>query len=148
MGDYWRCQTQEQLKNCYNFLSASFPKSGWRIEFKEWRDARTLSQNAFQHVIYEEIGAYLIRRGRPDCNKRWVKKAVKNKFLGWVDEEYVDILTGEKTIRQVLRSTADLDSGEACHYIDQLLEWASSIGLEIQIPAKCEYRDYKEAQNV
>ncbi len=146
-AEYWRAQTQEQLENCFKFLRINFPAKGWRIDFKEWRDARTLSQNAFQHAIYEDISRYLIGRGRSECTPPWVKDAVKNRFLGWVDKVFVDIKTGEKTVRQVLRSTSKLDPGEACYYIDQLLEWASSIGLEIKIPAKCEYRDYKEVQN-
>jgi hypothetical protein len=145
-GESWRCQTLEQLENCFRFLRSTFPEQGWRVEFKIWRDSRSLSQNSFQHAIYEDISRYLITRGRTDCTPEWVKDAVKNKFLGWVDKEYVDIITGARTTRQVLRSTKDLDVGEAVHYTDQLLEWASSIGCEIKIPALCEYRDCKEAQ--
>lgn len=147
MADYWHVKTVAQLENMNNFLRINFPEKGWRVDAKEWRDARSLSQNAFQHVIYEDISRYLIGRGKTECIAEWVKDAVKNKFLGWVDKIFVDIKTGEKTTRQVLRSTSSLDAGEACYYTDQLLEWASSIGLEIKIPAKCEYRDYKEAQN-
>lgn len=147
MSESWRCQTLEQLENCFKFLRVAMPENGWRVEFKPWRDARSLSQNAFQHVIYEDISRYLVSKGRTDCTPEWVKDAVKNKFLGWVDKEFVDITTGQRTMRQVLRATSDLDVGESIHYTDQLLEWASSIGCEIKIPAKCEYRDYKEVQN-
>jgi len=147
MADYWRVQNPTQLDSMCNFLKINFPPNGWKVQATEWRDARSLSQNAFQHVIYEDISKYLVGRGRPDCTPEWVKDAVKNKFLGWIDKEFVDIKTGEKAVRQVLRSTAKLDMGEAVYYIDQLIEWASSIGCEIKIPAKCEYRDYKEAQN-
>jgi len=145
-NQHWRAQTREQLQQCFRFLAQSMPEKGWRIEWKPWRDVRSLSQNAFQHVIYEEISQYLISRGRKDCSPEWVKDMLKNKFLGWVDKEFVDIKTGEITIHQVLRSTKGLDIGEANHYIDQILAWSADIGCDIKIPTMCDYRHYKEAQ--
>lgn len=147
-GEYWQCKTREQLEACFNFLRANFPATGWRVGFKPWKEVRSLSQNAFQHVIYEEISNYLMSRGRKDCTPEWVKKMLKNAYLGWEQENYTDIKTGEITVRDVLRSTSKLDVGESVYYTDQILEWAASIGCDIKIPAKCEYRDYKEAQEL
>jgi hypothetical protein len=145
-AQYWKAQTIDQLEQCFNFLRASFPKAGFRIEWKQWRDTRSLSQNAFQHVIYAEISAYLISRGRTDCNELWVKDMLKNQFLGWEEKEFVNIKTGEITVREVLRSTAGLDTGDAVHYTDQILAWAADIGCQIKIPTMCDYRHYKEVQ--
>lgn len=145
---YWRAQTKDQLENCFKHLRDSMPESGWRIEWKPWRDIRSLSQNAFQHVIYAEISQYLIGKGRTDCDEQWVKKMLKNRFIGWVDEEFTDVVTGQKTIRSVLKSTKKLDVGEATHYIDQILAWAADIGCWIQIPAHSEYAKYKESQDL
>lgn len=144
----WKAQTLEQLAQFYNFLRANFQEPGYSIEWKKYRESRSLSQNAFQHVIYDEISTFLIRKGRPDCTPEWCKKMLKNRFLGWIDEEFTDVITGEKTMRAVLRPTAGLDVGEAVHYTDQIIEWAYSIGCEIKIPANSEYVQYKEAQNV
>ncbi len=146
-GQYWRAQTPEQLQQCFKFLSQSMPARGLRITWEEWRDRRSLGQNAFQHKIYAEISQYLISRGRTDCSETWVKDMLKNKFLGWEDREFVDIKTGEVTVRQCLRETSKLDTGEAVHYTDQILAWAGEIGCEIKIPTMCDYRKYKEMQS-
>ena len=119
-----------------------------RVQVSEWREKRSLSQNALQHVIYSDISKYLISKGRKDWTPEYTKKQLKNKFLGWVNEEYIDIETGERTIKSVLKPTAGLDKGDAYHYTTQIIEWAESIGCEIRIPAKCEYRELMERQNV
>lgn len=108
---------------------------------------RTLNQNSLQHCIYSELSKYLIKKGRSDCNPDWVKKMLKNKFLGWTQEAFTDILTGEVTHREVLIGTSSLGRGEATIYTTQILEWADSIGCEIKIPARCDYRDAIMEQN-
>ena len=142
----WKCTTLDQLSACFNFLRLNMPEAGWRIGFREWKERRSLSMNALQHVIYEEISRYLVARGRTDWTPRKVKDELKNQYLGWEDQEFTDLKTGQKTTRPVLRSTAGLDRGEAVFYTDQILEFASSIGCEIKIPARGEYADYREAQ--
>jgi len=118
-----------------------------KVVICEWREKRSLSQNALQHVIYGDISKYLVANGRDKWTPEYTKKQLKNKFLGWIDEEYIDIETGECTIKSVLRGSSSLDKGEAYHYTTQIIEWAESIGCEIRIPAKCEYRDLQEQQN-
>ncbi len=144
----WRAQSPEQLRQFVNFMATQpIPENGWRIDYKPWRAARSLSQNAFQHVIYAEVSRYLISRGRTDCDEQWVKDMLKNKYLGWVDREFVDVVTGEVTKHECLRETSKLDVGEAVHYTDQILMWCADIGCEIKIPTMCDYRLYKESQD-
>jgi hypothetical protein len=140
-------QTPTDIDQLATFLKATMPREGWRVSFSVWREKRSLSQNAFQHVVYQEISDYLIKRGRKDCTPEWVKDMLKNKFLGWTEREFVDVVTGQKQTREVQKSSAALDMGAANHYITQILEWASSIGLEIRVPADCEYRKLAEKQN-
>lgn len=116
------------------------------LAIKPFRRKRSLSQNAFQHVIYDEVSKYLIRHGRKDWTPEYTKIQLKNKFLGWERREFVDVMTGEITVREVLRSTAGLDTGQAYHYTTQLLEWAEWIGCPVRIPAVCEYRTLMEQQ--
>lgn len=118
-----------------------------RLSLAEWKEKRSLSQNALQHVIYGDVSKYLISHGRTDWTPEKVKESLKNKYLGWESREFVDVETGEVKTREVLRSTAKLDKGESCHYTTQIIEWAASIGFEVRIPAKCEYRDLMERQN-
>ncbi len=119
----------------------------WRVTIVQWREKRSLSQNAFQHVIYNEISAFLISKGRTDWCPKFTKRNMKNNFLGWEVTEYTDVKTGEVTIREELISTSGLDVGVACDYITKLLDWAQSIGCTIKIPAQCEYRDYLDKQD-
>lgn len=119
----------------------------YRVTIKEWKESRSLSQNNFQHVIYQDISKYLIANGRIDCDKDWVKLMLKNKFLGWDVTNITDIVTGEVTQKETIKETKKLDTGEAYHYTTQIIEWAESIGCRIKIPAKCEYRDLMERQN-
>ena len=119
----------------------------WRVTIKGWREKRSLSQNAFQHVIYDDISKYLISKGRKDWCPKFTKKNMKNNFLGWEKTEYTDVKTGEITIREELISTSNLDVGVACDYITKLLDFAQSIGCNIKIPAVCDYRDYLNQQD-
>jgi hypothetical protein len=146
MSEFWKVTRGDSLSSLCNFLQSNMPESGWRVTYKPWKESRSLSMNAFQHVIYAEISTYLIGRGKANCSEEWVKDMLKNRFLGWVDQEFTDVVTGEKSTRQVLRQTSKLDQGEAGFYTEQIIEWAASIGCVIKIPAKCEYSEYHEAQ--
>lgn len=142
-----RVKTPKEIDNLSNLLRLNIPHQGWRISYAVWRDNRSLDQNSLMHVIFSDISEYLISKGRTDCTDEWVKEALKNKYLGWEEKEFTDIVTGEKRMREVLRETSKLDKGEAFRFTEQILEWASSIGLEIKMPAKCEYREIMEEQN-
>ena len=122
------------------------PNKTYRVTVKEWREGRSLSQNALQHVIYETVSKYLKSKGR-DWGSARVKESLKNKFLGWEMRNITDVETGEIITVNMLRESSKLDVGEATHYTTQIIEWAQSIGCEIKIPAKCEYRTLMESQN-
>jgi hypothetical protein len=119
----------------------------YRVTVKEWREKRTLSQNAFQHVIYEEVSKYLIRKGRTNWTPGYTKENLKNKFLGWEEKEFIDVVTGEVKSKEVLRSTATLDLSEAHVYTSLILNWAESIGCKIKIPENSEYFELEKKQN-
>ena len=123
------------------------PNKAWRITVKGWRESRSLSMNALQHVVYGEISKYLISKGRVDWCENKTKREMKNSFLGWITEEYTDLKTGEVTVKEVLRSTSGLDQGDGCQYTTQVLDFAQTIGCEIKIPSKCDYRELMERQN-
>lgn len=108
---------------------------------------RTLSQNAFQHVCYQEISDYLISKGRKDCNPEWVKQMLKNSFLGWRSESFTDVKTGQVMQRDVLVKTSSLDKGEALEYTQNIINWAQDIGLMIKIPENSDHMMHMRAQN-
>lgn len=49
-----------------------------RLQVKEWREKRSLSQNALSHMWYAEISEYLIKSGRTDATPEWVKRNLKD----------------------------------------------------------------------
>lgn len=119
----------------------------YRVNIVLWREKRSISQNSLQHVIYSDISKYLISKGRIEWTEKKVKESLKSKFLGWEQREIIDVVTGEITVKEMLKESSKLDVGEAFHYTTQIIEWAESIGCEIKIPAKCEYREIMERQN-
>tara|TARA_R110002020_G_scaffold248376_1_gene462364 strand:- start:3543 stop:3983 length:441 start_codon:yes stop_codon:yes gene_type:complete len=119
----------------------------WRITVVQWREKRSLSQNAFQHVIYKEISAYLIGKGRTEWTEKKTKFEMKNNFLGWEVTECTNVHTGEVTTKETLIETSGLDIGVSGDYTTKLLDFAQNIGCTIKIPAKCDYRDYLNVQD-
>ena len=119
----------------------------YRVNIVLWREKRSISQNSLQHVIYSDISKYLISKGRIEWTEKKVKESLKSKFLGWEQREIIDVVTGEITVKEMLRESSKLDVGEAFHYTTQIIEWAESIGCGIKIPAKCEYREIMERQS-
>ncbi len=108
---------------------------------------RSLSQNAFQHIIYQEISKYLISKGRTDWTPEYTKENMKNAFLGWKDKEYIDVKTGKRSVRSVLRKTSTLDKGDSFRFTTDLIGFSESIGLMIKIPESSDYMKFKNEQN-
>ncbi|MCI1898542.1 MAG: YbcN family protein [Enterobacter sp.] len=117
-----------------------------RLQVKEWREKRSLSQNSLSHVWYEEISEYLIASGRTDATKEWVKRNLKKTFLGYEDVEYTDFTTGEKTVERQLRHTSDLDTGDMHHFMCQVERWCAQFGLVLTIPQSSEFQVLRDKQ--
>ncbi|HBE9089600.1 hypothetical protein [Serratia fonticola] len=118
----------------------------YRVKISEWRNKRSLSQNALSHVWYAEISKYLIKHGRAHCTEKWVKKNLKSTFLGCEEVEYTNFRTGEKTISYEPRHTSDLDTGDMHYFMTQVEEWAGQFGLILSNPADGEYNQLKQKQ--
>ena len=138
----------KDLHKVSSFVHDHFDESGNALKFKITKyGKRSLSQNAFQHVIYQEISKYLISKGRSEWSPDFVKDNLKNKFLGWTLKEYIDVSDGSVSTREVLRKTSTLDKGESFNFTTAILEWSESIGCHIRIPDDCAYRQMMEEQN-
>ena len=119
----------------------------YRVNIVLWREKRSLSQNALQHVIYSEISKFLIKNGRKDWTDKKVKFEMKNNFLGWIDTECTNVFTGKVVIRETLKETSSLDVGDSFYYTTCLLDWCVGMGINIKIPEQCEYRELQDKQN-
>ncbi|RPE02970.1 hypothetical protein BBB56_06090 [Candidatus Pantoea deserta] len=119
----------------------------YRLIIKPWREKRSLNQNALSHMWYSEISDWLIRRGKDFASPEWVKDAMKHTYLGYVEREMVDVVTGESTVIRSLRHTSDLDTGDMHFYLTQVEGWALNLGCKLTVPADSEYMKLKEKQN-
>lgn len=119
----------------------------YRLIIKPWREKRSLNQNALSHMWYSEISDWLIRRGKDFASPEWVKDAMKHTYLGYVEREMVDVVTGKTTVIRSLRHTSDLDTGDMHFYLTQVEGWALSLGCKLTVPADSEYMNLKEKQN-
>lgn len=119
----------------------------YRLIIKPWREKRSLNQNALSHMWYSEISDWLIRRGKDFASPEWVKDAMKHTYLGYVEREMVDVVTGQTTAIRSLRHTSDLDTGDMHFYLTQVEDWALSLGCKLTMPADSEYMKLKEKQN-
>ena len=137
--------------NIGEFVKALFElvvdDKSFRVNIVAWRNKRSLSQNGLQHLIYGKVSKFLIAQGRKEWTPKKTKDSLKSKYLGWEDTEFVDVVTGEITIKTTLRATSDLDVGESFHYTTQIIEWCEWMDISIEIPATCEYRALQDLQN-
>lgn len=118
----------------------------YRVIVREWKEKRSLSQNDLSHMWYGEISSQLIKSGRNYCTPEWVKRNLKKTYLGYVEVEYTDFVTGEIETRHELRHTADLDVGEMHYYLQQIEAWCGQMSIEITIPDSSEYRQLQKRQ--
>ncbi|HDU2640033.1 TPA: hypothetical protein RFB69_003425 [Yersinia enterocolitica] len=118
----------------------------YRVSICEWREKRSLNQNALSHMWYGEISAYLIKSGRTDATPAWVKRNLKKTYLGCEEVEYTDFVTGEKVKMWEPRHTSKLDTGDMHFFLSQVEMWAAEFGLALTIPNGCEYSNLKQKQ--
>lgn len=124
-------------------------KSGkvYRVQIKEWRETRSLSQNNLLHLWMGELSAFLISKGRKQANPEFCKELMKHTFLGYVEVERVSALTGEVTTHRQLRHTSQLDTGEMFSFMCKVQCWCVDKGLFLTIPESSEFYQLNEKAN-
>lgn len=132
----------------YGKLSDLIDSSGksYRVTVKEWREKRSLSQNALMHQWFSKLSDYLISKGRKDCSPAWVKDAMKHTFLGYEMQQKVNVLTGEAMTVSELKRTSKLDVGDMTHFMNKVYKWSMDIGLLLPIPEDSEYAQLMKKQ--
>lgn len=129
--------TKAQLWPVLRELIASGKR--YRVSIVEWRDKRTLSQNALLWKWYGEIAGQL-------------GKAGKGTFTGEQLHEYLkEIYCPAKSITvmgetRYVKSTKQLDTGEMTIYLEQVDAWAHQRGFRLTIPARSEYQQLRNQQ--
>ena len=116
----------------------------FRLQLKDWREKRSLSQNSLSHVWYKEISDYLIKSGRTDATPAWVKRNLKKTYLGY--EGGHTISSPVQTIELERRHTSDLDTGDMHHFMCQVEGSCAQFGLVLTIPQSSEFQVLRDKQ--
>ncbi|WP_241173620.1 hypothetical protein [Serratia marcescens] len=130
--------TFKQLGATLQILITSGKK--YRVSIVEWREKRTLSQNALMWKWNGEVAKQLTRTGKGKFDQDYVHEYLKDLYC---PPKPITVM-GET---RYVKSTKLLDTGEMTRYLEQIDTWAHQRGLRLTIPAQCEYRQLMEAQN-
>tara|TARA_Y100000004_G_C8939468_1_gene423562 strand:- start:1669 stop:2109 length:441 start_codon:yes stop_codon:yes gene_type:complete len=107
------------------------------INFKPYRNARTLSQNALFHMWCGELSKEFEKRNIASYTPEVIKLYLKKQFLG-----FEDVKVGKEVIKDQLRHTSSLDKGEMVHFMEQCYHWAREQGVLLSVPQESEYAKY------
>ncbi|NIG12977.1 hypothetical protein F3J37_01345 [Pantoea sp. Al-1710] len=116
------------------------------IKVEPWHEKRTLNQNAMFHAWMGELSRFLINRGRPFCSPEWCKDAMKFTFLGFEEICYTDVKTGAQIVKETLRQTSKLRTGEMFQFMTQVEAWCLNIGCFLRVPTTSEFFALKRKQ--
>lgn len=136
--------TKKLFVSNINELLKSHPKLS--VTIKVYKPKRSLSQNNLSHKWYSEISKYLIQSGRTWMTEEKVKNDLKATFLGYEEIEQTNFVTGEITVREQLRQTSKLDTGDMYQYMTKIEAWCAQFGLQLTIPHTSEYMKLKDQQ--
>lgn len=110
------------------------------ITLKPYSNPRTISQNAMFHSWCRYLSAAVNKRDASYTEEN-VKLLLKQLFLG--TEE---VKVGKTIIKDQLRQTSNLDTGEMHHFLNQVYEWAFDLGFNLPIDPQSEYRKLNQQQ--
>lgn len=121
-----------------------------QVLFKEYKNPRSLSQNALLHVWFGEIAKAMKLKGFTyvqDNQTHYlsaddVKLMLKHKFLG-----VKDVVRGKLVIKDQLVQTSSLDKGEMMHFLNDVYGWAFDRGIQLNTPEDSEYMKLRRQQN-
>lgn len=111
-----------------------------KVVITEWRDKRTLSQNALYFKWLGEIAKQTEKMIGQVHDVDTYHEHFKKKFC-----PVTRVTLGKTTIE--LQSTKKLDTGQMHHYLSQIDHWAHSAGYALTIPMESEYKLINDRQD-
>lgn len=113
------------------------------VEWKKKGNDRSLNQNNLFHVWAGEIASQMYQRtGDESYTKQTIKLYLKKRFLGTED-----IAFGRTVIKDQIKRSSKLDTGEMFFFMQQIETFAFENNLELSHPAGNEYDKLTEAQH-
>tara|TARA_R110000803_G_scaffold49613_3_gene103221 strand:+ start:2070 stop:2525 length:456 start_codon:yes stop_codon:yes gene_type:complete len=111
------------------------------IKLEKFQGKKTLNQLALVHMWFRAMSITFIKK-QPDATPEGCKWMMKHKF-----GPRKNIKVGSTEVKDQLVSLRDLDKGEMCYFMDQVLHWATERDLYLPMPDGNEYTTLKREQN-
>lgn len=113
----------------------------YRVSVKEWRETRSLSQNALYWKWLTEVNSQSnlkVEGSKINGSELWHE--VFKKYFCPVK----NVTNGEKDLP--IQSTKMLDVGEMCFYLNKIEYWCMDKGIKVTIPESSEYYQLMQSQ--
>lgn len=144
MSNYWLIRGKEEIDERLAFLREYLlEKDVWplALEIKKYRNKRSLNQNALFWMWCAEARDYFNKKKTPQpLSKDDMHDLFCHLFLG-----YEDLVVGNTEIKNKLRGTSKLDTGEMFHFMEKIEAWCVEKGLLLTVPVVSEYWELKNA---
>lgn len=155
-------KSPQALCNAIKHLSEEWEQSETGIKMVTSRvGKRSIPQNSTAHLWWSEAGEYFaehlpdlvwdgVKFGdmkTKDQRLEAVKEMQKVQFLGYVERNMHDAVTGKSFKTHELKKTRDLDQGDMFNFMRQCEEQLLGWGVKITTPITSEYRELMERQN-
>lgn len=147
-GQYYKVDKPEQLRGRLDNLYADLMVNwNWdrplKIVWKEYKNPRSMGQNAFWQLVSREIAKAICKAAGEDFDAEaheYTKVILKRRY-GLVRARWNPL---QKSEQPYLVSTKFYDKGELHSLISHCLEYCAEIGITIEVQG--EYLDLRESQ--
>jgi hypothetical protein len=115
-------------ENARQYIDGLDPNRKWRIEIAEYRQRRSLDQNAYIHAVPLKIISEHTGYSMDE-----IKEYLCGEFTGWEEHE----VFGKKKVRPRL-TTSQMNTKQMTDFIEWM-QWFASSTLNLRIPSPNEY---------
>lgn len=144
-GDYYliknSAELEKRLKAITDRLNSWDFSKPCAVKLEKYQGKSSLNQLALAHIWFRAMSAKFSQK-QPEATPEGCKWMMKHKF-----GPRKTIKVGSTEVKDQLVSLRDLDTGEMCYFLDQVLRWAAERDVFLPMPAGNEYSALKKEQN-
>jgi len=104
---------------------------------------RSKSQNDLYWEWLSDLSEYINSKKGTDVSKDDMHDYMRHKYLGYDQPKKI----GSVEVRERLKTTTQLTTGEMFHYMSEIDAYAASIGLMLPRPDDCQYERNRRKQD-
>ena len=134
--------SSQSAEQCHRDISAMIKEHGW-VVVQLTAGGRSLSQNALYWTWLNDITVFINEKNKTDFKINEMHLRIKHDFLGYDKPKKV----GSVEVKERLKSSTRLTTGEMYYFMSQIDAWAAGFGLLLSRPEDCQYEKLKIKQN-